>query len=1097
MGDISMSARGITIIGASAGSGKTYRLTKEVTDAIDPRAEDRIDLEGLVAVTYTRRAHAELATRIRRKLVEHGGFDESVRLPLAYLGTVHAACLRILQEFALDAGLSPSVDVVAGDQAKLLRESLEHSIGADACSELDRLAGSLELLWQPKVERYDWLRPVTDIMELARSNRIAPDALAAMAERSAAGLLRLLPSVAADGDLLDDALERELRLASKALAGGDDTTKTTGLAMALIEASRRRMHDGELRWSSWEKLARIETAKLSSGAVAGLRAAAAAYGSHPRLHAEIGALTRAIFDAARVGLAGYAAWKKERRVVDYVDMVAGALDIAQHPRASSELAARLQFVVVDEFQDTSPIQLALFLKLHALAGRSVWVGDRKQCIFEYAGADPTLMDAVASWVEANGGARDQLIDNHRSRPELVAACSELFAGALARHGFSRAEVVVSAVRTTASHEAALPPFGLLCLETENQGENAEAVADGVRRLLADGAATPIADRATKAARGVRPGDVAVLVATNLEARQIADALHARGIRVALARAGLLSTPEGTLGDAALRVLLDPTDSLSAATVDALTGFGGGTPESWLQDTIELKERGETADETTGWRAVLGRMRDALGVLSPAEALDGALSALDAIQLCARWPDSAQRIANLDALRVLAAGYEERCGQQREAATVAGLLRHFDDLRTERLRRDEMLASDDQHVSSDDGAVTVCTYHKAKGLEWPVVVMASLDRTEKRHAFEVRPESDCGDGDFDPAAPLEGRWIRYWPWPLGGLDVAPLAVAAAGSPEGRRVADREEKERLRLLYVGFTRARDHLVLAVRVAKGKSKKQWLDELVGADGKPLVELPLGVNDGAVAMTRVACEGRASLDVPTRVWRAGAARPLRNEEPRSMARWFTRGERPPALPTYWIAPSRAEEDWPGLRRVRVGVVETLPTRVVVAGKRIEHDVLGKAVHGFLAADVEGLTRAERILRAERLLSAARMADVIGTDALLAASDALRAWVQRRWPRAIWKREVTIEAVVESRFGERRVSGVIDLLLETDEGRVLIDHKTFPATTEAAWRARVKGFLPQMAAYAAALERLGDRPLAGSWVHFPMGGGMVEVVEA
>ncbi|MBC7052027.1 UvrD-helicase domain-containing protein, partial [Salmonella enterica subsp. enterica serovar Enteritidis] len=91
------------------------------------------------------------------------------------------------------------------------------------------------------------------------------------------------------------------------------------------------------------------------------------------------ALTRAIYDAARVGLAGYEAWKKERRVVDYVDMVSGALDVAHHPRVSVELADRLRFVVVDEFQDTSPIQLALFLRLHMLAGRSVWVGDRKQC----------------------------------------------------------------------------------------------------------------------------------------------------------------------------------------------------------------------------------------------------------------------------------------------------------------------------------------------------------------------------------------------------------------------------------------------------------------------------------------------------------------------------------------------------------------------------------------------------------------------------------------------------------------------------------------------------------------------------------------------
>ncbi|WP_219827707.1 hypothetical protein [Salmonella enterica] len=91
-----------------------------------------------------------------------------------------------------------------------------------------------------------------------------------------------------------------------------------------------------------------------------------------------------------------------------------------------------------------------------LAGRSVWVGDRKQCIFEYAGADPALMDAVASWVEQAGGTRDRLRDNHRSRPELVAMCSALFATALEQHGFSRDEVAVTPVRTRLKAPALIP-----------------------------------------------------------------------------------------------------------------------------------------------------------------------------------------------------------------------------------------------------------------------------------------------------------------------------------------------------------------------------------------------------------------------------------------------------------------------------------------------------------------------------------------------------------------------------------------------------------------------------------------------------------------
>src|SRR4051812_39543292 len=99
------------LIGASAGSGKTHRLTNVVTAAVDPATPECIDLRGLVAVTYTLKGAAELASRIRRSFGKNGAHQTTHRLPLAYIGTVHAVCLRLVKEFAIDAGLSPLVDV--------------------------------------------------------------------------------------------------------------------------------------------------------------------------------------------------------------------------------------------------------------------------------------------------------------------------------------------------------------------------------------------------------------------------------------------------------------------------------------------------------------------------------------------------------------------------------------------------------------------------------------------------------------------------------------------------------------------------------------------------------------------------------------------------------------------------------------------------------------------------------------------------------------------------------------------------------------------------------------------------------------------------
>ncbi len=1096
------SAAGITVVSASAGSGKTYRLTQVVTEAVDPRAASRVPLEGLVAVTYTKKAHAELAARIRQTLVSAGAFDQAADLPLSYLGTVHAACLRLLQEFALDAGLSPTVDVVAGDQGALLRQALDHCLPHDLRCRIDELASRWELRWNPKVSRFDWLQPVGDIMELARSNRIAPEALAGMAQRSVEGLLALLPPVPEkDGAALEDALAIELARAERALAKGNDTTGVTAGVKETIREARRRLADGELLWSHWAKLASLAPGAASRDAVAPLKEVAARYELHPRLRDEARELTSLIFEAARIGLSGYQAWKTERRVVDYVDMLDGALTLLDHPRVVEELASRLRLVVVDEFQDTSPIQLALFVKLHAISARSTWVGDRKQCIFEYAGADPTLMDAVAEWVAKGGGHRDTLGTNYRSRPELVKACSELFVQALAPHGFAREEVAVAAKRESPKTLAKLPAFGLWCLGTKNAGQDASAVADGVRRMLATPEATPVVDRTSREARDVRPGDIAVLVATNAEARAVAAALHDRGIRTAIARAGLLHTPEGALAEAAVRWLLDERDTLAAAVLDALTGFDGGDPDAWLEAKLaqaasatrdrEPDAQGEATARPV-WYEPLERVRERLDVLAPSEALDEALAGLDAVKLCARWPDPAQRVSNLDALRALTANYEDRARQEHEAATLAGLIRHFDDMQAETLRRDEMLASDDQHVPTDHGAVTVCTYHKSKGLEWPVVVLGSLGRDARRHPFDVCPETDAAS--FDPAAPLGGRWIRYWPWPLGATTKAPLRDAASQSAIGKRVLEREERERARLLYVGFTRARDHLVLAARVAKGKGQLDWLDVLTGADGDPLLALPLGAADGAEDTMRIG-RGKGALAVPARVWQlsgeAEAAQATATEP-----RWFAAPPFEAAArgPAYGIAPSRAAEEWPELTLPRVGDVVKLPSSMPVEGKVAESDVLGDAVHRFFAADVEGLSPEHRLDIARRMVNAAALVGVVRPEALVEASDRLRAFVASRWPGASWRREVPVEMILTSP-AERRVAGVIDLLLETEQGYLVLDHKTFPAASEAAWRKKTTEFLPQLAAYAEAVRRAGSKPVLGCWIHLPVGGGMVEAV--
>ena len=1065
-----------TIVAASAGSGKTYRLTQEVISAIGG-ASPQVRLEGLVAVTYTRKAQAELAARIRRVLVGAGAFDAAARLPVAYLGTVHSVCMRLVEEFAVDAGMSPFLTVLPEDGGRRLRAAIESVVDATTVDTLDDLARRLEIYRDERTDRHDWIRPAAELMELARSNRITSDALPGMAERSATGLLALFPTAAPDGAALDRAIDAELARAIAHLAREDDGTAMTRRARQTLRGIQARRRARDHRWSDWAKAACIEAGAACRPGLADLVAVASEYPRHPTLHDDLRRFIAALFDVVGRALGGFAEWKARRRVVDFTDMVDAALRIVEDPHIAAELADRLELVVVDEFQDTSPLQLALFTRLHRLAGRSVWVGDGKQCIFEYAGADPVLMDAVVAGITSQSGVTERLDRNFRSRPELVAACSELFV-----HAFD--DVRSTAVRAIAPGLADTPPLGVWWLETKNASDDAVALAGLAARMLAAPEQTCVVDRVTGGVRALRPSDIGILVATNREAKQLAASLQRRGVQASMPRDGLLATPEGHLLEAALRWLVEPGDTRSLAILEALGGWNGLGPDEWLASKLEAERSPPPA-----WLEPLARLRPELEVLSPAEVLERAIWLLDAPTFCARWPDPEQRLGNLDALGALAARYEDRCARDGETASVAGLVRYFDQARRVELVRDDERASDDQFVRESDDAVTVSTYHRAKGLEWPVVILASLDRSERRDAFEPCAESERDHLDVDD--PLAGRWLRYWPWPFGRLGRLPVADAAQQSPEGRRVAERERRERLRLLYVGFTRARDHLVLAARWTKSGGKTGWLDELEDANGKRLLELPASAHDGALETLRL-----GTATATCRVWR-GSGDENAALRGRAHGRLTRRPRQPPNARPYQITPSRlgAGEDTDAIAPYRVGKIHALGAELATP-RTTDWEALGHGVHAFLAADPHGEDLRLRIAIARRLIAGHALVGTLEPGALLSASDRLRELIAARWPGAAWGREVPISAPVPSPTGERRIDGVIDLLLELDDGVVLIDHKTYPAPSHAAVFKHVQDHLSQLGAYAHALERCG-RVVLACCVHFPIAGRWVDLERA
>lgn len=1083
-------ASGLTIFGASAGTGKTHRVTEEIKRALSSTGPDAVPVDGLLAVTYTRQAQVELESRIRRKLFEAGLAERAQQLPLAYVGTVHAVCLRWLQEHALDAGHSPSLRVLA-DERGALAQALEEAVPQEHRDELDDLAERLEPHVDHREGQTHWEWPVAHIITLARHGRIRADELDGMARRSFEGLRALLPMPMKDAAPLDRAFAEVLDSTCAALVRRSFSLPE-GSRSKLEDIARRVSHD-PLPWSAWVAVEGLKCSKAAEPYIDPLREAAAAHRSHPLFHHDLERFTHLVYKAAALTLRHYETWKRERHLVDYVDMVDQALTLLDDEPIAQELSARLKLCVVDELQDSSPIQLALFLRLHRLAGRSYWVGDPKQCIFEYAGADPTLMDAVVGWARENGGAVTPLSVNHRTLPPLLDLTNTLFTSTLASHGIAPEEVRVTP-REGAPAEPAGPPLRIWYAAAGNKAGYARALAEGIARLLGEGERPLVYDRVTADKRALRPGDVAVLVATNDEAHELADALARLGHRAAVARSGLLQTPEGVALGAALRYVLDEQDRLSLAELEALHGWDGLGPDAWLDRELAPPEEGRERTAPP-WRHRLDALRDVAAIATPAELVEAAFVALDLPLLCARWPDPPQRLTNLDALRRFAGVYERRCAEQGEGASLAGLLRFLQGLQRTFYEDREAKQGDEQHAGSDDGAVTLTTYHRAKGLEWPVVILSSLDKTARDgEVFEVAPETDAHS--LDPEDPLAGRWIRYWPWPYGRNGDPALEGNALASAAGTRLTERKRRERARLLYVGFTRPRDVLILATHLKKGTLQVSWLRELSDREGRPALVLPPPVDRDTKVTLRVGSAGTGQLEVEALAWSLTAgdeAAPIQKNGPRT---WFSRGEALSA-PPYRIKPSAADASapFPALQLAALHRLhDPLPLETAAA---VEWSDLGDAVHAFLACDLPGLSRDARLERAGRLLTGHGARGALAPESLLLASESFSAFVEQQLPGARWRREIPIEVRLGTEHGERLIDGRIDLLLETDDRLVIVDHKSFPGASDAALRAKAGELAPQLAAYAHALAIARPGRRIDCWLHFVTAGAVVELSSA
>jgi ATP-dependent helicase/nuclease subunit A len=830
-------------ISAGAGSGKTRVLAERVVHLL----ENGVTPGQIAAVTFTEAAAAELRERIGSYVEARAQVDPprwaavQARLPLMQVSTIHGLCGRVAREHPVESGAGLNFGVL--DEAEAAEWLDEHLAAVLAELPVDLL---IEL---PGRIRTDVIRallddPTSALAALAvaagaaalgtqeRARRAWEGAQPAWdAARSALAALRGGPA----GDVLEDARQAALRAAPVPLLGEDLRTVRTALAGVKGNVGKG--------WDAAEKKAAVSALKTLQGLAARddlLGEATDASRAHDRAVLAL----REIFTHV---VNRFTQLKGEQEVATFADLEVCADRALAFPEVRAYYRARWTHLLIDEAQDTNPVQWRI---LRALADDGVTltvVGDEKQSIYAFRRADVGVFREARETVQARGGEVIRMGTSFRTHEGLVTAVNAFFASLM--QGPDRLRPTAATFEPLDAHRAEhpagedAPSVEVHALLGDGAGalRSAEAnlIAGRIQALLLEG--TPVYDREARATRPLQLSDIAVLfrARTNLGAYE--DALSRAGLPyVVHGGRGLYDRPEVMDAVSLLRAVADPTVDVHFAAV--LRGPHVHLSDAQLLAVGEGHVTGECFWDAAqrsldpavqGAVALIQELREASVTLSASQLLAEADRRTCALLVHAAMPDGPRRVANLRRLQGLLRQWAQE--GLRDVVSVADHL-----ARLERLE-----AQAPEAVSPYPDAVQLMTIHGSKGLEFPVVIVADALRQGGGPAGAVR---------FDAQLGVALRLPRL-------EDDTPEWEALEAAQKERDTSESE-----RVAYVAFTRAADLLILNAVSGSGPAPMKRFEAFLGhlpEAGVARTYLSPTEVPTPVPLTFAATGGRPLLDV------------------------------------------------------------------------------------------------------------------------------------------------------------------------------------------------------------------------------------------
>ena len=1084
------------VVEAAAGTGKTTELVRRVLALLET---GKAKLSSLALVTFTEKAAAEMKLRLRTEIdrhrddpgassVERQRLDRALEdLEIARIGTIHAFCAEILRERPVEAEIDPLFEVAAEDEARRIYdrcfdrwfqgvlddppEGVQRVLrrrGSRGESPRAVLSGAGWKLVDQRDFPAPWTRRPFDriaaldaaVERLARLGAIAATVLQSGELREKNWLVEHLREVerrvteirrkeAVVGRRDHDGLEAELKaivgLYSWPYQGGGKTWLVSGVRRAEVIAER----DDTLAFVK-DVLARCD---------ADLAAC---------LYLELQPLTQAYqTDKGRAGR------------LDFRDLLAKTRDLVRdHDDVRNELQARLSHLLVDEFQDTDPVQAEILLllasndgrerdasKVEVTPGKLFVVGDPKQSIYRFRRADVALYEAVKQRLVANGAKLVHLTTSFRGAPSIQRAIDAAFEPLMTGEGGQARYVGLSPFQPEPPDHPTLIALPAPRPYSEKTGKlsgyyASDSLADAVGAWIdwvvrkSGWTVAEAGERVPIATRHVCLLFKRLVSGSDDLTRPYVRAMEQRRLPHVLVGGKSFHEREEVIAlRCALQAIEWPDDEHSVyATLrgpflalgdDQLLAFRAGRALNPLSPP-DPGALSELLRPVAGALELLRELHKRRNRRPIADTIRLFLDATRAHAGVAIWPAGEQALVNVVRVMDLARRFE---------ASRATSFRAF----VRKLEEDAERGGAGEAPAVEEGTegVRIMTVHKAKGLEFPVVVLADL------------------------AAPASPREPSHFVDATRGLSVTTLArcVPHELAENGARVLEQEGHEALRVLYVAATRARELLVVPV-VGDGRVEG-WVDPLhrvvYPRPGRaPVAHIrcpPFGRDTvsyrppkvDAFAQANAVSPGEYAFEAHKVVWWDPSVLELQKEDTTGLRQqlilaaddsgvaakegedahlaWTTRLERlrtegaEPGLRVRTVTERREGDlaiDTTGVRIERTGVDRV--TRP--GGKRF-----GVLVHAILAEIALEASRGaiERMASVQgRVLGASREEVTAATEAVAVALEHPVLTAARR-ARRVWR-----EAPVSTRDPDGAITeGVIDLVYEDDGGIVVVDFKT------------------------------------------------------